>query len=266
MESWHHLCTGTSTTRSDWQFFRDYAMGKQTVSDHKLCKEQYPHTFILSNKEKQVPKMTSTLRKEVNNQSELGNSSHSSREGSQRSTPKSTNAVRQLPRGRRPSKSNLPTNSAMSLCCRRVLKGKTPSRFNLSSAHRLTIPSGLSVESFLTRELGISFIDARMLTIEARVKLGQHGYGSREQDQQVVDEAKKMFAAKPMQAQGKMQKANASLDAFAKMEIPAMICHDSDDTTVTTSASVRSSIHSRKKSRNKGNATVHSKLAWLLDC
>ena len=43
----------------------------------------------------------------------------------------------------------------------------------------------LSVESLLTRELNLRFIDARMLVTEARITLGIEGYPDRDQVDEV---------------------------------------------------------------------------------
>ena len=51
----------------------------------------------------------------------------------------------------------------------------------------------MSVESTLTRELDIRFIDARVLTTEAKLNLGIEGYPSLEQTSELIAEATRIF-------------------------------------------------------------------------
>ena len=50
-----------------------------------------------------------------------------------------------------------------------------------------------AIESFLTREFEIRFIDARVLATEARLNLGIKGYIAKDQEQAVIDEAIRIF-------------------------------------------------------------------------
>ena len=50
-----------------------------------------------------------------------------------------------------------------------------------------------AIESFLTREFEIRFIDARVLATEARLNLGIKGYVAKDQEQAVIDEAIRIF-------------------------------------------------------------------------
>jgi hypothetical protein len=51
----------------------------------------------------------------------------------------------------------------------------------------------MSVESYLTRELDIRFIDARSIVNEAKVGLGIVGYPLKEQDKLLKQEAIKIY-------------------------------------------------------------------------
>jgi hypothetical protein len=71
----------------------------------------------------------------------------------------------------------------------------------------------MTVEAVLTRELEIRFIEARALCNEAKLSLEVDGYPSPEQEVLLVEEAKKMFRARPEDTQRAMIKLKSNLDA-----------------------------------------------------
>jgi hypothetical protein len=71
----------------------------------------------------------------------------------------------------------------------------------------------MTVESFLTRELQVRFIDARTLATEAKLNLGVHGYPSEDQKQGIIKEAVYIFQQRPEQVQATMKRLSTSLDA-----------------------------------------------------
>ncbi len=76
----------------------------------------------------------------------------------------------------------------------------------------------MTVESFLTRELDIRFIDARNIVTEAKITLGVNGYPSKDQERQLREEAIKIFQQRPGEAQTTMRRLSADLEAI---KIPA---------------------------------------------
>ena len=70
------------------------------------------------------------------------------------------------------------------------------------------------VESLLTRELDLRFIDARALATEARISLGVEGYPSRDQFDDLRREANRIFEAKPIGEQRALQKLNMDFEAI----------------------------------------------------
>ena len=72
----------------------------------------------------------------------------------------------------------------------------------------------MTVESIITRRLGITFIDARSISTEAKLSLGISGYPSQCQIEDLVEEAVRIFETKPIRFQNGMREAKQDLDAF----------------------------------------------------
>lgn len=75
-----------------------------------------------------------------------------------------------------------------------------------------------SVESLLTRELELRFIDARNMATEARFSLGVEGYPTQDQIYQIRDEAIRIFRSKAFPEQCEYRRRNLELEA---VKIPA---------------------------------------------
>jgi hypothetical protein len=71
----------------------------------------------------------------------------------------------------------------------------------------------MTVEAILTRELEISFIDARTLCNEAKLSLGIDGYPSPEQELPLVEATNMIFRARPEETQRAMRRRKTNLDA-----------------------------------------------------
>jgi hypothetical protein len=71
----------------------------------------------------------------------------------------------------------------------------------------------MTVEAILTRELEISFIDARTLCNEAKLGLGIDGYPSPEQELPLVEATNMIFRARPEETQRAMRRRKTNLDA-----------------------------------------------------
>jgi hypothetical protein len=87
----------------------------------------------------------------------------------------------------------------------------------------------MTVESFLTRDLQVRFIDARNLATEAKLNLGITGYPSEEQTQPIIDEAISLFNAKPEEVKVVMRQLNASLKTVTSAERLTRKCSSSDN-------------------------------------
>lgn len=72
----------------------------------------------------------------------------------------------------------------------------------------------MKVESFLTHEFNIRFMDARLIVSEAKLSLGIHGPPSREQERRLQEQAIAIFRLRPEEAQSKM-KRNIAYSAMA---------------------------------------------------
>jgi hypothetical protein len=109
--------------------------------------------------------------------------------------------------------------------------------------HNIEIPSEIappmSVESYLTRELGIRFIDARKLATEARVALSSHGYLNKLQEGSVIDEAMRAFNNQPTQAKDGLRQLSKDLASCAKSSDVSSLSSDkswdTEDTSCTNS-------------------------------
>jgi hypothetical protein len=90
----------------------------------------------------------------------------------------------------------------------------------------------MAVEHYLTRELDIRFIDARTIATEARLNLGLHGYPTKAEEQEIREEAHRIFQSSRLEKdRSVMRELSSNLEA-AKMPLT---------TSRTTSASRRSS-------------------------
>lgn len=106
--------------------------------------------------------------------------------------------------------------------------------------------NNMSIEGALTRDLDIRFIDARMLALEAKVNLGVEGYHSPEQQEQIIEEALKIFAGRPDEVRKTMLERNTNLEAAKKRERSNSEDTDlSEHSTHSATSSVKS--HGRKK-------------------
>ena len=70
------------------------------------------------------------------------------------------------------------------------------------------------VESLLTRELDLRFIDARVLATEARISLGVEGYPTRDQVDDLRMEAIRIFERKSSGERRALQKLNMDFEAI----------------------------------------------------
>ena len=72
----------------------------------------------------------------------------------------------------------------------------------------------VSIESMLTRQLDLRFIDARTLATEARIALGIEGYPSQDDIDIIVAEAVNIFQQKSLDEQQSMQRLHWNLEAI----------------------------------------------------
>ena len=109
-----------------------------------------------------------------------------------------------------------------------------------------------SIESMLTRQLDLRFIDARTLANEARIALGIEGYPSRDEIHRIVGEAVDIFQHKSLDEQQSMQRLHWNLEAI-KFPNGAMSRNEesmdstSEHSSVTSSsASLSSDVSGRR--------------------
>ena len=117
-------------------------------------------------------------------------------------------------------------------------------------------PKKMSVESIITRELDIRFIDARAIATEAKLNLGIDGYVSN-QDQRdaVVNEAMKIFQQRPQSQKATMKVLNSRLNAIKNSSDHSSVCGSSVcDSAEFSVDSTMSGGASRKKGRKPRNS------------
>jgi hypothetical protein len=71
----------------------------------------------------------------------------------------------------------------------------------------------MSVESYLTRELDIRFLDARNIVTEAKVSLGIQGYPSKDQLKELKLESMRLFAIIPESQKTSMRRMSSDLES-----------------------------------------------------
>ncbi len=101
-----------------------------------------------------------------------------------------------------------------------------------------------SVEGYLTRELGIRFIDARELANEAKIALGISGYPSQNEHVIVRKQARRIFESLSKSEQEKLKVMNCTLTAIKSLQ--SRSSHIGSDTDSEAGAS-----HSRRKSGSR---------------
>ena len=72
----------------------------------------------------------------------------------------------------------------------------------------------MSVESIITRELDIRFIDARHMVAEAKMKMGIQGYPTEQQKAALKNEVIKIFRQCPLQEQVAMVRMSTELESL----------------------------------------------------
>jgi hypothetical protein len=118
----------------------------------------------------------------------------------------------------------------------------------------------MTVESFLTRDLQVRFIDARNLATEAKLNLGITGYPSEEQTQPIIDEAISLFNAKPEEVKVVMRQLNASLKTVTSAERLTRNCSSSDNLKNKCGRSLTSSTHSAENLSSDRSETSFNKV------
>jgi hypothetical protein len=106
----------------------------------------------------------------------------------------------------------------------------------------------MSIEASLTRHLDIRFIDARMLALEAKANLGVEGYHWPKQQEQIIEEALKIFASRPDKVRNTMLNLNANLEAAKKRE--GSISNEDSEVTNSSTDFSTSSVKSRRRKFN----------------
>ena len=106
-----------------------------------------------------------------------------------------------------------------------------------------------SIESMLTRQLDLRFIDARTLATEARIALGIEGYPAKEDINTIVAKAVHIFQQKSLDEQQSMQRLHWNLEAIkfpnGAMSIGESVDSASDHASVDSS-SLSSDVSGRR--------------------
>jgi Flp pilus assembly protein TadD len=76
----------------------------------------------------------------------------------------------------------------------------------------------MTVESFFTRELNIRFMDDRVIVTEAKLSLGIHGSPTKDQEQELQEQAIKIFRPRPEKSQAVTRRNISDSDTANTME------------------------------------------------
>jgi hypothetical protein len=96
----------------------------------------------------------------------------------------------------------------------------------------------MTIEAALTRKLGITFIDARAIATESKIRLNMTGYPSPVGKELLISKAVKIFEKKSESARKAMQ---ANRDAFDQSKIEAGYSASSLRITTTSSSTLDTS-------------------------
>ena len=124
----------------------------------------------------------------------------------------------------------------------------------------------MTIESFLTRELDIRFIDARSIATEAKINLGIHGYPTKDQQEAIQEEACRIFNSQPHDAQYAMRQLSADLQAakFSScgMSDAGSSCGNDDAGSFAESDELSSSYRSTS-SRSSLKSMIVGRRRWM---
>jgi hypothetical protein len=105
----------------------------------------------------------------------------------------------------------------------------------------------MPIETILCENLGIRFVDARNLTIEAKINLDFIGYPSAKQEKELLEEATKIFERTSDQVKRAARKWKTDLD-----EVRGRVKDHKDDGSISTSlTTVQSSICENRRWRSR---------------
>lgn len=134
----------------------------------------------------------------------------------------------------------------------------------------------MSVESFLTRELDIRFIDARNIVSEAKVNLGIHGYPTKHQIDDIRDESLRDFGTRSEDSKSAMKQLKTELEAVKvpRRSLSSGLSENSSNVCLerSTSSSFLGQSTTNSSTTSSSNNTNHSfkmkkkprSLRWLL--
>eukprot|EP00934_Nitzschia_sp_Nitz4_P008940 Nitzschia sp. Nitz4//scaffold130_size63480//31325//31717//NITZ4_006249-RA/size63480-processed-gene-0.17-mRNA-1//1//CDS//3329535189//8930//frame0 len=118
----------------------------------------------------------------------------------------------------------------------------------------------MTIESTLSRELDIRFIDAKRLVNEAKVSLNMCGYVEKEHWHMIQAEASRLFSQQTVSDQSFMHKAHWELESIKATEgsyslsewqdagsVSGDISKSSDHSSTSTTRSTSSAIHAPRR-------------------
>jgi hypothetical protein len=109
--------------------------------------------------------------------------------------------------------------------------------------------STMPIESTLTRELEIRFIDARAIATEAKLNLGIEGYPGCDQEDLLIGEAIAIFHSRPGDVKNVMRRLKSDLEAVKKPTGINKAGSDTDDERTVDTSSDAFTVDEAKQSR-----------------
>lgn len=111
----------------------------------------------------------------------------------------------------------------------------------------------MSIESTLTRELDIRFIDARDLVNEAKMSLDIVGYPTKQQEKVLTKTAVDLFKSRPDRERQVLRRRSADLQAMKSGQLKRATSGSTESTADSECPSEMSSISGRKGDKeNRG--------------
>ena len=95
----------------------------------------------------------------------------------------------------------------------------------------------MPAETLLTRTLGITFLDARILTNGAKLNLGIDGYPSEHEEERLIKEAIRLYESSSAEDKQMLKQAKGDLDSVKFCYAPEDSCHSdtNGDASMTSS-------------------------------
>lgn len=116
----------------------------------------------------------------------------------------------------------------------------------------------MSVESILTRELAVRFIDARNIVTEAKVNLGIMGYPTQQEQEEIRAESLRLFHEKSHESRAAMVQLNAKFESIKHATGPRRSTYEDEDEDQDDMSLPSNLRRSRRRGSTRSNNSLSS--------